>query len=105
MRKTGPATFIALGYEFTRMMAEAQAVMTMRMMGMAGFWGMGRGEESRMVLEKQQAFAQAGLAMWKAALGGGQPQAVMRAGIRPLGRKTTGNVRRLSRKGPRLPRG
>lgn len=99
-----PMALWMLGFEYSRMMMEAQSVIAMRLMGMSGFWGMSRGEETRMVTEKQKAFMDSGLAMWKAALGSKAPEAVLRAGIKPLGRATSGNVRRLSRKGPRLPR-
>lgn len=105
-RKTAstPAGIMMLGFETARLMIEAQTVITLRLLGMSGWWGRGKDEDRRMVAEKQAAFAKAGIAMWGAAMKGGSPETVAGAGIRPLRRTTKGNVARLTRKGPRLPR-
>ena len=104
-RKTpfDPVGMMALGFEMTRLMIEAQTVITLRMMGMAGFWGRSHDEDHRMIAEKQAAFAKAGIAMWSAALQGRTGDKVANAGLRPLRRATKSNVTRLTRKGPRLP--
>lgn len=99
-----PGDMVLLGMEMARLMFEAQTVITMRMLGMAGFWGMSRGEEKRMVVEKQKAFARAGTEMWSAAVAGKPADKVAGAGIKTLRRTTKANVTRLSRKGPRIPR-
>lgn len=106
MRKTtySPAGMIALTYESARMMAEAQAVIAMRVLGWGGMWGgAGQAENNRMVAEKQAAFAKAGLAMWGAMLIGARPEAILRAGVKPVGRTTADNVKRLTKLAPRFP--
>lgn len=99
-----PADMMALGFEMSRLMFEAQTVITLRMLGMGGFWGRSRNEDNRMVAEKQTAFTKAGIAMWGAMMRGGSPEKITSAGIRPLRRTTKSNVARLTRKGPRIPR-
>lgn len=99
-----PGDMIALGFEMSRLMFEAQTVITLRMLGMGGFWGRAKDEDTRMVAEKQAAFAKAGIAIWGSAMRGGAPDKIASAGIRPLRRTTKSNVKRLSGKGPRLPR-
>lgn len=98
-----PADMIALSFEMGRLMFEAQTVITLRMLGMGGFWGRSGNEDRRMVTEKQTAFTKAGLAMWGSAMRGGSPEKITSAGIRPLRRTTKANVARLSKKGPRIP--
>lgn len=99
-----PVGMMTLGFEMTRLMFEAQTVITLRLLGMSGFWGRSKDEDVRMVAEKQAAFTKAGLAMWGSAMRGGSAEKIAGAGIRPLRRATKGNVARLTRKGPRLPK-
>ncbi|MGP6086894.1 antifreeze protein [Antarctobacter jejuensis] len=80
------------------MTAEAQAVISMRLMGMAGFWSVSPRENSLMVSEKSAAFAKAMNAASMAAMNGGDPMA---AAIAPLRRKTRSNVVRLAKRGPK----
>lgn len=86
-----------LGWAWSRLMVETQTVMTLRLMGMVGFWPVSPGENDRMVFEKGPAFARAQVAMTKAALKGARPDEIFAAGIRPLGRRTGANSRRLLR--------
>jgi hypothetical protein len=85
------------GYDAWRMMTEAQTVIAFRMMGLAGFWTLGEGETTRMITEKQRAFAHSAAAWTNAAMRGHPPERIFAAAIQPLGRATSGNVRRLSR--------
>jgi hypothetical protein len=85
------------GFDAWRMLAEAQTVIALRMMGMAGFWTLAEGETTRMITEKQEAFAQSALDGAVAAMGGQSPERVLAAYVRPLGRKTSANARRLGR--------
>ncbi|MFC7703361.1 antifreeze protein [Plastorhodobacter daqingensis] len=104
MKVATPVDYWRAGIAIWSMMAEAQAVITLRCLGMVGLWTAPPGEAARMVLEKQRAFAQSGrAAMAKAAAGGG-PEAVAHAAVRPLGRVTAANVARLRKAGPRKPR-
>jgi hypothetical protein len=81
---------------------ETQAVMTMRLLGMAGAWSVLPSENNRMVSEKAPAFASAAQAATRAAMAGAPPLAVADAWARPLRRRTGANARRLGRRGPRL---
>ena len=84
-----------LGWAWSRLMAETQMVMTLRIMGMAGVWPVAPGENNRMVFEKAPAFARAQLAMTRAAMRGARPDQIVAAGLKPLGRRTGANSRRL----------
>ncbi|WP_441869269.1 hypothetical protein [Phaeovulum sp. W22_SRMD_FR3] len=94
-----------LGFEMTRMGVEAQAVIAMRMAGMMGLWATNPAENNRMVREKQVAAAASMMAVGRAAMAGESATNVMRAGLKPIGRKTASNARRLARLGPQLPSG
>jgi hypothetical protein len=85
------------GLDAWRMLAEAQTVVALRMMGMAGLWTLSEGETTRMITEKQQAFAQSAFDGTMAAMRGQSPERVLAAVVRPLGRKTSANARRLGR--------
>lgn len=91
------------GAEMTRMALEAQTVIGLRLLGMAGLWSVAPSENGRMVSEKAAAFAKAGAAMGRAAGAGKSAEAIVRAGVKPIGRVTSRNVKRLSRRGPKLP--
>lgn len=90
-----PLAYWASGLAAARMMAEAQTVVALRVAGMAGFWTLAPGETARMVTEKQAAFAEAALAVASAAASGARPEQVFDAAIRPLGRRTSANAKRL----------
>lgn len=80
-----------------RMLMEAQAVIGMRLMGMAGLLPSARGETTRMVAEKQAAFSKAWMAGATAAMTGASPQAAYARALAPIGRTTRANSRRLAR--------
>lgn len=81
-----------------RMMAEAQTVIGMRMLGVAGLVPAEAGENMRMVTEKQTAFAQAGMAMAGALMAGKTAAQAYGMGLTPIGRTTRANSLRLTRK-------
>ncbi len=97
-----PAELMRTSMTFWTLMAETQAVMTYRMMGMAGLWAVKKSENNRMVNEKGPAFAEAMLASTRATMAGKRPDQVAMAAMAPLQRKTASNNRRLSRHGPRF---
>lgn len=80
-------------------MAESQAVIAMRLMGMAGIWSVTPSEDSRMVSEKVRALTEAATESTRVAMSGGSPQSVVEAAIRPIRRATRANVRRLGKRG------
>ena len=77
---------------------DAQSVITLRLMGLAGLRPSPRGESWRMIQEKPQAFWAAGLAWQKALLAGGDWHAQAQAATRPLARKARSNHLRLTRR-------
>ncbi|MCA0974101.1 hypothetical protein LCL99_06440 [Halomonas denitrificans] len=98
-----PLGYWWMGMQMTQMMVEAQWVMGMRLLGMRGLWAVAPNEDVRMVTEKMTAFTQSALAAQRAVMKGHSPDQVWTAAIRPLGRKTSANSRRLGRRGPRWP--
>lgn len=84
--------------EATRIMAESQLVIGLRLAGMAGLWPMGQAETGRMVAEKLAASQQARVAALKAGMAGGSLPQIALAAMKPVGRRTRANARRLTRK-------
>ncbi len=97
-RNANPADMMRLSLAWWTMMAEAQTVIGLRTLGMAGILPAKDSENSRMVSEKVAAMTQSLNAAGKAALAGKRPDEVALAAIRPLGRKTRANAKRLSRR-------
>ncbi len=87
-----PGQMMRLGLKSSVMMAEAQAVIAMRMFGMMGMWPVSPGENARMVSEKIAAVQEAQMAVMKAAMNGASP-----AALRPVRRRTKANAERLAR--------
>lgn len=79
-----------------QMLVEAQTVIGLRMLGMAGIMRADEGENLRMVSEKQAAFAQSGLAAAGALMAGKTIAQVYGLALTPIGRTTRANSRRLS---------
>ena len=100
--KASPNDVMRLGAQMTMLAWEAQMVVAMRTMGMAGLWSVLPSEDERMVAEKPAAFAEAAMAAGAAGLAGKRPDQVMDAWARSLRRRTGGNARRLARRGPKL---
>lgn len=82
-----------------QMMAEAQSVIAMRTMGMAGRWNVTKGENARMVAEKGDAMREAGMAAAGAMMRGASPIGVAMAAMKPVKRRTGANARRLAKRG------
>lgn len=97
------AEFMALGLRSTLMMAEAQAVMAMRIAGMAGMWRVSPKESERMFSEKLEAAQESGLAVTRAVLSGKPPLKLAEAALKPIKRRTGANAKRLAKAGPKTP--
>lgn len=95
-----PAELVRTSMTFWTLMAETQAVMAYRVMGMAGIWAVTGTENRRMVDEKGPAFAEAMVAGSRAAMSGQRPDQVALAAMLPLQKRTASNNRRLARRGP-----
>lgn len=83
---------------FAMMLAEAQAVIGLRLLGLAGVWAIGPDEHRRMWAEKVDAARLGGLAAMRAAAAGAAPARVAAAALNPVRRRTRANVRRLTRR-------
>lgn len=86
-----------------RMGFEAQSVIAMRSMGAAGLWNDSKHENELMVREKQKAFAKGSANATQAMMRGESPVAIMLEVVMPMKARTGANVRRLTKKGPRIP--
>ncbi|WP_410216875.1 antibiotic ABC transporter [Paracoccus sp. (in: a-proteobacteria)] len=91
-----PAPQMRLVSQFSRMAIEAQMVIGLRMAGMMGLMAQAPGEPFLMVAEKQAAASEAMFAMAKAGMKGASPERMMAVGLRPYGKRTRANSRRLS---------
>ena len=88
--------------QLAMMAFEAQTVIAIRVLGMAGLWAVRPTENTRMVTEKSTAFLQSAQAAMSAAAEGKRPDQIVTAAVKPIRRRTSSNVRRLSRLGPQI---
>ncbi|MBV7408522.1 antifreeze protein [Maritimibacter sp. DP1N21-5] len=79
---------------------EANMVIAMRLWGMAGLWSVTPSENARMLSEKTGAYTRAIMNASVAAATGGD---AAKAAMKPIRQKTKSNVKRLAKRGPRLP--
>ncbi|MGK7753876.1 MULTISPECIES: antifreeze protein [unclassified Roseovarius] len=82
-------------------MAEAYAVIAMRLWGMAGLWAVTPSENHRMMSEKAAALTRSMLDANTAAFRGGDPSRIIAAAMKPVRQKTRANARRLAKRGPK----
>ncbi len=80
---------------------DAQMVVAMRLAGMVGLWPTSHDESIRMVSEKQSAAEESMNAMMRTVWRGETPDRIMIEALKPIGRRTSANARRLSRAGRR----
>ncbi len=88
--------------QIAMMAFEAQAVVTLRILGMMGLWAVTPSENARMLSEKPTAFLQSATAAMNAAANGMRPDQIVTAAVTPIRRRTSANVRRLSKRGPQI---
>jgi len=100
MRAGHPFDYLRAGFELTRLGIEAQAVVTMRLMGMTGTWNTPFDESYRMWREKPPVFVEAMGRAAEAAIRGEAPTRVASAAIAPLSRDAAQNRKRLAARGP-----
>ncbi|MBL9073488.1 antifreeze protein [Tabrizicola sp.] len=98
-----PAQMIQLSMKTGMMLMEAQMVIGMRMMGLAGFWRVHPSENAMMSSEKVSAVSQSAIASSKAIMSGKSPSFIAEAALAPISRRTKSNVKRLARRGPGKP--
>jgi hypothetical protein len=100
-----PAEMALLSLQTAQMLAEAQMVIGMRMLGMMGMWRVLPSENARMASEKLAAAGAAARASGAALLAGKSPVEVASAALKPVRRRTAANVKRLGKRGPGKPGG
>ena len=92
-----PAATMKLWADVLRMGFEAQYVMAMRMAGMMGMLPQRSGENVRMVAEKGDAARESVGAALRSAATGARPDEILSAALRPYGRRTRANAKRLTK--------
>ena len=102
-RPIPPRDLLRLWFRTGFMLFEAQSVIALRLMGMAGAWPLPPSEPRRMVSEKVKAARTGAKAAGKAVLAGRNAARVAEAALAPTARRTSGNVKRLTRRGPGQP--
>lgn len=98
-----PVDLVRTGSQVGLLMVESQAVVALRLLGLTGFWAVTPSETSVMISEKGPTLAKAASAATRAMASGKRPDQVLDAAVRPLRSRTRANVRRLSKRGPKLP--
>lgn len=98
-----PVQMMTLSFRLGFMLAEAQMVIGMRMLGMAGMWRVTPGENARMVSEKPSTAQDATPAATSAAPQGRSPAVIADHALKPIRRRTSANAKRLARRGPATP--
>ena len=99
MKLVHPFGYWANALELSYVMAEAQVVIAMRLLGMAGVWSVTPSEDARMVSEKVHALTKAATDAGRVALQGGTPDQITAAAIKPIRQTTRANARRLGKRG------
>lgn len=100
MKRLGsPTEAMRLAMQSSMMMAEANMVIAMRVMGMGGMWRVNPSENARMVQEKTDAAIASGAAMTRALMAGHSPAKVALAAMKPVRAKTRANATRLAKQG------
>ncbi|MBY5989456.1 antifreeze protein [Roseovarius atlanticus] len=101
VRVLTPVDLWSNAFQAAMIVAEAQAVIAMRMWGLAGIWSVTPSENSRMVSEKAFALTRAATDAGTAALRGRRADQVVAAAMKPIRQKTRANARRLAKRGYR----
>ncbi|PWW01739.1 hypothetical protein DFR52_102403 [Hoeflea marina] len=94
-RKASPFDLWRSSMELGALAVETQAVVTMRMLGMAGMWPVETSENDRMMSEKHPAFAKAATAATVTAMRGGRMDEIVSAATKSLTTKARANRKRL----------
>lgn len=85
--------------QLSMMMLEAQSVITMRLMGMAGMWSVSPQENTRMITEKMEAMVKSAAGASRVTLRGGSADEITAAAIAPVRSATRANSKRLKKSG------
>ncbi|MBC9248252.1 antibiotic ABC transporter [Paracoccus sp. 11-3] len=94
-----PADAMRVWAQVTRLAIESQMVIGLRVAGMMGVISQSPGEPFRMVAEKHAAASESLFAIARSAGRGDSADRMISAALRPYGRRTRANSRRLIRRG------
>ncbi|MDO9524089.1 MAG: antifreeze protein [Gemmobacter sp.] len=103
MYTTNVTESMRLMVQWNLMALEAQSVITMRLMGMAGMWNVSASEDARMFREKTVVAEKSARAAFQKAAQGGSPLQVSLAALKPVRARTRSNARRLTDAGITTP--
>lgn len=92
-----PSQSVKLWTQVARLAIESQMVIGLRTAGLMGLIAQSPGEPFRMVAEKQAAASESLFAMARVAGRGASAERIMSAALRPYGKRTRANTRRLGR--------
>ena len=101
MRQTNVFDCLSAAASFCHLAVEAQNVIALRVMGLAGIWNTPFDESWRMLAEKPKTFLVSGSEGTAALLAGKPPEKVVSATLEPLQQATRENRVRLSERGLR----
>jgi hypothetical protein len=93
------ANYFQNAIELGMILFEAQTVIHMRLMGMAGMWSVGPQENTRMVTEKVEAMVKSATDAGHVTMRGGTPDEIAAAAMAPMRTATRANSKRLSKRG------
>ncbi|MCF7698421.1 antifreeze protein [Loktanella sp. M215] len=99
-RNATPLELFKTNMELGMMLAEAQSVIAMRVMGWGGLWSVTNTENDRMMSEKTEAITKSMQNATLAAMTGKRADEIVNAAVKPLRQKTRANVKRLGKRGP-----
>jgi len=99
MKTPDPFAYLNNAIEFAHIIAEAQSVIGMRLMGMAGLWSVPASEDHNMISEKIKAMTRASTDATASMLRGGTPDQITAAVLKPYRQKTRANAKRLGKRG------
>lgn len=97
-----PADWWRATFQAGMIAAEANAVIAMRLWGMAGFWSVPATENARMLTEKLEASSKAVILANQALLSGKSPAVAAASALGPFRSKTRANAKRLGKRGMKL---
>ena len=92
------APSVKLMADVMRMGIEAQFIMTLRTAGMLGMLPHGKDENRLMVTEKTDACRESLSAAFRSAARGARADQILAAALKPYGRRTRANAKRLARR-------
>ncbi len=92
-----PQGFWRVVLQASQIVTESHTVIALRLSGMAGLWPMAGAENQRMISEKLTAATQATQAAMRAGAAGGSLSEIAIAAMKPVGRRTRANAKRLTK--------